>query len=84
MLYERLGLPLLDGMREVLEKDVKLRMADVEKKKSEQGKSKRIMWKNARAMDREERYVNAISCSDWLRTAQNNISHCCKCRSDIL
>ena len=55
VLYEMLGLPMLDGMKEALLQDVRNRQKQSEKRQSEKAKTQRILWKNARAADREER-----------------------------
>ena len=65
-LFARLKLPLFDGMAEALRKGNEVRARNLEKKKTEEAKEKRIAWKKARVQEQEERKL-------WIR--RQNIHH---------
>lgn len=63
-LYSRMGLPILDGIREMCEADNENRMKRLERKKTEAGKRKRVQHKINRTEEQ------TLRCSFWKKYVQ--------------
>jgi len=59
-LFQRLKLPVFDGMKEALQRGNEIRAKNLEKKQTEEAKQQRTNWKKARVQEQEER-------KQWIR-----------------